>query len=31
MEGKVDMKCDDWFFCTQKLTEQEIFGKILKK
>jgi peroxiredoxin 2/4 len=31
MESKSDMKCYDWFFCTKKLSEQEIFGKILKK
>jgi peroxiredoxin 2/4 len=31
MESKSDMKCYDWFFCTKKLSEQEILGKILKK
>jgi len=31
MEGKSDMKCYDWFFCTKQLGEQEIYGKILKK
>jgi peroxiredoxin 2/4 len=31
MESKGDMKCYDWFFCTKKLGEQEILGKILKK
>jgi peroxiredoxin (alkyl hydroperoxide reductase subunit C) len=31
MEGKQDMKCYDWFFCTKKLSEQEVLGKILKK
>jgi peroxiredoxin (alkyl hydroperoxide reductase subunit C) len=31
MEGKAEMKCYDWFFCTKKLSEQEVFGKILKK
>jgi peroxiredoxin (alkyl hydroperoxide reductase subunit C) len=31
MESKSDMKCYDWFFCTKKLGEQEILGKILKK
>ena len=31
MEGKADMKCYDWFFCTKKLSEQEVLGKILKK
>ncbi len=31
MEDKRDMKCYDWFFCTKKLSEQEVLGKILKK
>jgi peroxiredoxin (alkyl hydroperoxide reductase subunit C) len=31
MEGKEDMKCYDWFFCTKKLSEQEVLGKVLKK
>jgi peroxiredoxin (alkyl hydroperoxide reductase subunit C) len=31
MEGKADMKCYDWFFCTRKISEQEVLGKILKK
>jgi peroxiredoxin (alkyl hydroperoxide reductase subunit C) len=31
MENKTDMKCYDWFFCTKKLGEQEVLGKILKK
>jgi len=31
MESKGEMKCYDWFFCTKKLSEQEILGKILKK
>jgi peroxiredoxin 2/4 len=31
MEAKGDMQCYDWFFCTKKLSEQEILGKILKK
>ena len=31
MESKSDMKCYDWFFCTKKISEQEILGKILKK
>jgi peroxiredoxin (alkyl hydroperoxide reductase subunit C) len=30
MAGKPNMKCYDWFFCTTKISEQEIFGKILK-
>jgi peroxiredoxin (alkyl hydroperoxide reductase subunit C) len=31
MESKGDIKCYDWFFCTKKLSEQEVLGKILKK
>ena len=31
METKSDMTCYDWFFCTKKISEQEILGKILKK
>jgi peroxiredoxin (alkyl hydroperoxide reductase subunit C) len=32
MEGKKEeMKCYDWFFCTKKISEQEVLGKILKK
>jgi peroxiredoxin (alkyl hydroperoxide reductase subunit C) len=31
MENKTDMKCYDWFFCTKKISEQEVLGKILKK
>ena len=31
MESKGDIKCHDWFFCTKKLSEQEVLGKILKK
>lgn len=30
MENKKDMKCYDWFFCTKKLSKQEI-EKALKK
>jgi peroxiredoxin 2/4 len=31
MEGKGDMKCYDWFFCTKKLDKETILSKILKK
>lgn len=31
MESKGDIKCHDWFFCTKKLSEQEVLGKVLKK
>jgi peroxiredoxin (alkyl hydroperoxide reductase subunit C) len=31
MEGKGDMKCYDWFFCTKKLDKDTILNKILKK
>lgn len=31
MEGKQEMQCYDWFFCTKKLSEQEVLGRILKK
>ncbi|MBC8462472.1 MAG: peroxiredoxin [Deltaproteobacteria bacterium] len=31
MEGKVDMHCYDWFFCTKKLDEEAVKKAILKK
>ncbi len=31
MEGKDDIKCYDWFFCTKELPEKAIYDKILKK
>lgn len=31
MEGKEDMKCYDWFFCTKKLDKDTVLEKILKK
>jgi peroxiredoxin (alkyl hydroperoxide reductase subunit C) len=31
MEGKEEMKCYDWFFCTKKLSKEEVLKKILKK
>ncbi len=30
MEGKEDMKCYDWFFCTKKLDKETIFKTIWK-
>lgn len=30
MEGKKDMKCYDWFFCTKKLSQKEIDKEIKK-
>lgn len=31
MEGKEDMHCYDWFFCTRKLDEKTVMDKVLKK
>jgi peroxiredoxin (alkyl hydroperoxide reductase subunit C) len=31
MEGKEDMKCYDWFFCTKKLNKEEVMKKVQKK
>jgi peroxiredoxin 2/4 len=31
MEGKEDMSCNDWFFCTKKLDKGTILSKIQKK
>jgi len=31
MEGKEDIHCYDWFFCTKKIDEQTITKKLLKK
>jgi peroxiredoxin (alkyl hydroperoxide reductase subunit C) len=30
MEGKEDMKCYDWFFCTKELPEQKVLSKTTK-
>jgi peroxiredoxin (alkyl hydroperoxide reductase subunit C) len=30
MEGKEDVDCKDWFFCTKKLDEKTVMDKILK-
>lgn len=31
MEGKEDLKCHDWFFCTKKITKEEVMRTIGKK
>ena len=31
MEGKEDMHCYDWFFCTRKLDKEKVLKAILKK
>jgi peroxiredoxin 2/4 len=31
MEGKEDMKCYDWFFCTKKIPESKIWEAVKKK
>ena len=31
MEGKDDITCHDWFFCTKKLAKEKIMSLILKK
>ncbi len=31
MEGKEDMKCYDWFFCTKNLDKEKLLSTILKK
>lgn len=31
MEGKEDMKCYDWFFCTKKLDKETVLKSVLKK
>jgi peroxiredoxin (alkyl hydroperoxide reductase subunit C) len=31
MEGKEDMKCYDWFFCTKKLDKEKVLKAVLKK
>jgi peroxiredoxin (alkyl hydroperoxide reductase subunit C) len=31
MEGKEDMTCYDWFFCTKKLDKEKVLKAILKK
>jgi len=31
MEGKEDMKCYDWFFCTRPISKEEVEKAVLKK
>jgi len=31
MEGKEDMDCKDWYFCTRKLDKEMVLDKVLKK
>jgi peroxiredoxin (alkyl hydroperoxide reductase subunit C) len=31
MEGKEDMKCYDWFFCTKEISKEKVLKTILKK
>jgi len=31
MEGKDNLTCYDWYFCTKKLSKEEVFEKIIKK
>jgi peroxiredoxin 2/4 len=31
MEGKENMKCHDWFFCTKKLDEEKVLSTITRK
>jgi peroxiredoxin (alkyl hydroperoxide reductase subunit C) len=31
MEGRQDMTCHDWFFCTKKLAREKVLSTILKK
>ena len=32
MEGKEEgLECKDWFFCTKKISEEEVWDKVLKK
>ena len=31
MDGKEDMECQDWFFCTKKIDKEKVLNTILKK
>ena len=31
MESKEEMTCYDWFFCTKKLSKEDVLSKIVKK
>jgi peroxiredoxin (alkyl hydroperoxide reductase subunit C) len=30
MDGKEEMTCHDWFFCTKKLTEEQVEDRLKK-
>ena len=30
MDGKEDMECKDWYFCTKKLAKEEVLSKVIK-
>ena len=30
MDGKEDMECKDWYFCTKKLAKDEVLSKVIK-
>ena len=31
MDGKEDMVCQDWFFCSRKLDKEKVLSTVLKK
>lgn len=31
MEGKEDMKCYDWFFCTKEISKEKVLNTITEK
>jgi peroxiredoxin (alkyl hydroperoxide reductase subunit C) len=31
MEGQGEMTCHDWFFCTKKISKEQVMSKIIKK
>jgi peroxiredoxin 2/4 len=31
MDGKEEMKCYDWFFCTKEISEEKVLSKVVKK
>jgi len=31
MDGKEDMECQDWFFCSRKIDKETVLAKVLKK
>jgi peroxiredoxin (alkyl hydroperoxide reductase subunit C) len=30
MDGKEDVECQDWFFCTRKISEEKVLSTVLK-